>query len=60
VHLPVSLMRLAAGSLGRLLPSFPLTADQLVMLLEDNVCEIEEMRESFGVEPESLRGHLRD
>jgi len=60
VHLPVMLMRLAAAILGRLAPRFPITADQLTMLLEDNVCDLSSMREVFGVEPASLREHLAE
>jgi NADH dehydrogenase len=57
VHLPAWLMRPAVSVLSRLLPSFPLTSDQLTMLLEDNVCDIREMRETFGVGPASVRDH---
>jgi hypothetical protein len=28
--------------------------------LEDNVCDISEMRRAFGVEPASLQEHLAD
>lgn len=59
LHLPVAPARMAAA-LGRLLPNFPLTADQLKMLLEDNVCDIGEMCEVFGVRPAFLRDHLTD
>lgn len=59
VHLPVTLMRLAA-QIGRLVPGFPLTPDQLVMLLEDNTCDNREMREAFGLTPASLLAHLEE
>jgi len=58
VHLPVWMVRPAAAILGRLSSRFPLTSDQLTMLLEDNVCETGEMRRTFGLEPASLRDHL--
>ncbi len=38
IHLPVSLMRLAATLLGGF-AFFPLTTDQITMLLEENVCQ---------------------
>ena len=60
VHLPVWLMRPAAALLSRLSLRFPLTPDQLTMLLEDSVCDISEMRQTFGVEPASLREHLSE
>lgn len=60
LHLPTWLMRPAVAILSRLLPGFPLTSDQLAMLTEDNVCDTTEMRQTFAVEPASLRHHLRD
>jgi NADH dehydrogenase len=60
VHIPVVLARPAVGVLSRLVPGFPVTADQLRMLLEDNTCDIAQMREVFGVEPASLQQHLAD
>jgi NADH dehydrogenase len=59
VHLPVWLMRVVAR-LGGLTSRFPLTPDQLTMLLEDNWCDIAEMRQALGVEPASVRDHLTE
>jgi len=60
LHLPVWLVRLAATALSPLSARFPLTPDQLTLLVEDNVCEITEMRETFGLAPASLRAHLSE
>jgi NADH dehydrogenase len=60
VHLPVWLMRIAAGICSRLTSRFPLTPDQLAMLLEDNYCDIREMCQTFGMRPTSIRDHLRE
>jgi nucleoside-diphosphate-sugar epimerase len=60
VHLPVWLMRPVVGVMGRASSSFPITPDQLKMLLEDSVCDIAEMRDTFGIEPASIRDHLAD
>jgi uncharacterized protein YbjT (DUF2867 family) len=60
VHLPVWLMRPVVGVMGRAFSSFPITPDQLKMLLEDSVCDIAEMRDTFGIEPASIRDHLAD
>jgi len=60
LHLPVWMMRPAAAVLGRLSTRFPLTSDQLTMLLEDNVCDITAMRQAFGVEPVSMSDHLEE
>lgn len=59
-HIPVAVMRAAASLGSRVMPDFPVTPDQLVMLLEDNACDDTTMRETFGVEPASLRDHLRE
>jgi NADH dehydrogenase len=60
LHLPVLWLRPLAAVLGRLTPRFPLTSDQLTMLLEDGVCDTTEMREVLGVTPASLREHLKE
>jgi len=60
LHLPVLWLRPLAAVLGRLTPRFPLTSDQLTMLLEDGVCDTTEMREVLAVNPASLREHLME
>jgi uncharacterized protein YbjT (DUF2867 family) len=60
IHLPVWLMKPATAVLGRLSARFPLTPDSLTMLAEDNVCDIEPMRQTFGLEPARLAEHLLD
>ncbi len=60
VHLPVALVRPAAATLGRLFSRFPVTSDQLTMLLEDSVCDITAMQETFGIRPASLRDHVQE
>jgi NADH dehydrogenase len=59
LHLPAGLLRPAAALLGRF-SRFPLTSDQLTMLLEDNVCDITEMCHTFGFAPAALTDHLGD
>ena len=60
LHLPVWMVRPAVAVLGRLSARFPLTSDQLTMLLEDNCCDITEMGQTFGMQPTSIRDHLRE
>ena len=60
LHLPVTVMRAAARIGSGTSRHFPLTPDQLVMLLEDNVCDITPMRDTFGIGPAPLRDHLGD
>lgn len=58
VHLPVRLMRPMMSTLGMLTDRTPITSDQIAMLLEDNTCDIRPMKETFGVDPASLRDYL--
>jgi len=60
LHLPPLLVRPAVSLLSHLLPNFPITGDQLTMLLEDNICDIAEMREVFSIQPARLADHLND
>jgi NADH dehydrogenase len=60
VHIPAALARTAVTVLSRVAPGFPVTSDQLTMLLEDNVCDITDMQTVLGVHPAALRDHLAD
>jgi len=60
VHLPIRLMRPIVWLGSHITPRFPVTPDQLTMLLEDSICDIGPMRETFGIEPARLRDHLTD
>lgn len=59
VHLPLGLMRPAAKLMERILPNPPLTTDQLLMLQEDNVCDLARMRELFDIELMTLEKGLK-
>ncbi len=51
VHMPMLFMRTMARVAESVLPKPPVTTDQLVMLQEDNVCDLKDIREAFGIEP---------
>ncbi len=51
VHVPLLFMKPMARLLETVLPKPPVTTDQLIMLQEDNVCGMQDVREAFGVEP---------
>lgn len=53
-HIPLSVMRPMARVL-HLLPGFPVTPDQLLMLEENNVGEPATFYQHFGIEPMALR-----
>lgn len=56
-HLPVWMMRLAAGLFGRY-PWFPLTTGQIRMLLEGNTCDPTPFYQDFGLTPISFKEGL--
>lgn len=57
LHIPLSLLRPAVRSLERL-ERFPLTTDQLRMLLQENVCDHEPFYSTFGFTPLPLSVYL--
>jgi len=58
VHVPLFFMKSMANALQALLPKPPVTTDQLIMLQEDNVCNMRDIREAFAVEPISFQEGL--
>jgi len=58
-HMPLFFMKTAARVLETVLPTPPLTTDQLIMLQEDNVCSMRDIRDAFGVEPITFLEGLR-
>jgi NADH dehydrogenase len=57
VNVPAFAMKLVVRMMESR-PDFPLTGDQLLMLLEDNVCDMRHASETFGFEPASFRKAL--
>ncbi|MEW6200792.1 MAG: complex I NDUFA9 subunit family protein, partial [bacterium] len=49
IHIPIPVMALAAGIMERVLPNPPITTDQLIMLQEDNVCDVSPVLETFKI-----------
>lgn len=58
VHVPLWLMRPAARVLQAILPSPPVTTDQLAMLSKDNATALDAVRKAFGFTPISFREAL--
>lgn len=58
LHLPLLFMKAAARVFETVLPDPPVTTDQLIMLQEDNVCSLRDIRDAFGVEPIAFRDGL--
>jgi NADH dehydrogenase len=59
VHMPLFFMRTMAKVAEAVLPKPPVTTDQLIMLQEDNVCSLRDIREVFGVEPVRFKEGLQ-
>jgi NADH dehydrogenase len=55
-HLPLGLMKLAIPLLQKI-PQFPITMDQLQMLLEESICG-GEWQKTFGFEPHGLQAGI--
>ena len=58
LHMPLLFVRSMVRMFEMLLPKPPVTTDQLIMLQEDNICSMRDIRESFGVEPIGFRDGL--
>jgi NADH dehydrogenase len=58
VHVPMFFMGPMAKMAEILLSKPPVTTDQLIMLQEDNVCDRNDLRETFGIEPVKFREGL--
>jgi len=58
VHMPLFFMRSMAKIAEAVLPKPPVTTDQLIMLQEDNVCDMKDIREALGIEPVRFREGL--
>ena len=59
IHMPVLPLRLATSALQHA-PGYPLTTDQITMLLEGSTCDEKPFYELLGLEPISLEHTLRD
>lgn len=59
IHQPVVIMRILARMLGRF-SWFPITTEQLTMLLEDNFTHDKSLFEQYNIHPRSFEDGLRD
>ena len=58
VHMPLFFMRSMATIAEAVLSKPPVTTDQLVMMQEDNICDLRDIREALGIEPVKFRDGL--
>jgi uncharacterized protein YbjT (DUF2867 family) len=59
LHVPLFFMKPMAKVLETILPNPPVTTQQLIMLQEDNVCSMKDIREVFGIEPVKFKEGLK-
>jgi uncharacterized protein YbjT (DUF2867 family) len=59
VHMPLFFMKTMAKVAETVLQNPPITMDQLIMLQEDNVCSMRDIREVFGIEPVKFKAGLQ-
>lgn len=59
LHLPLFFMKSMAAVFEAVLPKAPVTTDQLIMLQEDTVCSMHDIRDAFGIEPIGFREGLK-
>lgn len=59
IHMPFFFVKTAARFFETVLPKPPVTTDQLIMLQEDNVCSMQDIRDAFGVEPVRFREGIK-
>jgi uncharacterized protein YbjT (DUF2867 family) len=59
LHVPLFFLKPIARALETVLSNPPLTTDQIIMLQEDNVCSMRDIRDAFGIEPLAFREGLR-
>jgi NADH dehydrogenase len=60
LHLPLIFMKSMATVFEAVLPKAPVTTDQLIMLQEDTVCGMRDIRDAFGIEPIGFREGLKE
>ncbi|CAG1001769.1 MAG: complex I NDUFA9 subunit family protein [Candidatus Methanoperedens sp.] len=59
LQIPITFMWPAASILERVMEKPPITTQQLIMLQEDNICDIREMKEVFDLKLVSFREALK-
>jgi hypothetical protein len=62
IHLPVFMFKPLAFLMEKTMATPPLNRDQLIMLKEENVCSIEDIKRDFDLKPmrfeDAIKKHL--
>ncbi|MDO8446871.1 MAG: complex I NDUFA9 subunit family protein [Deltaproteobacteria bacterium] len=59
IHIPLSMIKLSARLMGKILKKPPVSIDQLIMMEMGNVCDTARMKEIFGIKPTPFKEGLR-
>lgn len=59
IHLPMGIFKPLAFLMEKTLKDPPLNRDQLIMLREDNICNITEMKRDFNIQPMPFEDAIR-
>ncbi|MEK6766640.1 MAG: complex I NDUFA9 subunit family protein [Planctomycetota bacterium] len=59
IHLPMAMFKPLAFLMEKTLKDPPLNRDQLIMLREDNVCDITDMKRDFNIQPMPFEDAIR-
>ena len=60
LHIPTGIFKPVAWLMERALPTPPVTREQLIMLNEDNTCDISAMQNDLGIHPIPFRDAISD
>ncbi len=59
IHIPLSMIKLSARLMGKILKKPPVSIDQLIMMEQGNLCDITRMKAIFGIEPKPFKKGIR-
>lgn len=59
VYMPVHVMRPLVKFMEKILPEPPVTTEQLILLQQDNICDIRSVEKTFGFKPITLKEGVR-
>ena len=60
IHLPLPLMKFNAAVIETLFANPPLTSDQLIMLEEENTCDVSIIKNVFEIKPKRVEDYLKE
>ena len=59
IHIPLSMIKVFARLMGKILKKPPISIDQLIMMEMGNVCDTTRMKDIFGIKPTPFKEGIR-